>query len=294
MVLVDFLEFCAPGVGCPTAARGLGVRFDQTDGGSKIASVPAGGAAARDGRLQPGDLILEITDHAGKWTATAGKPSQRVLDLMIGDAGSKVSLRVRRAQEQEPREITLTRAPLPWQKKFDWKRELENVAFVVRHDGPVVRINLGPAKPVSAAIDAWRETCGTSPQSAAAGKLLREKIWEPIAAQIHDAKIVLLSPDGALSKLPFGALPGKEAGKYLIEEYPLAIVPTAQMIPEIVRDETRKPLPGEPAAGGQYRLRRPAWPAGRSAQRPEDSQPGFAARLRTLQPLAGDRSARWP
>jgi CHAT domain-containing protein len=39
-------------------------------------------------------------------------------------------------------------------------------------------------------------------------------------------------------------LPGKEAGKYLIEEYPLAIVPAAQMIPDIIAGETRRPLPG--------------------------------------------------
>ncbi len=243
VVLIDFLEFGHSELIAVPQRGGLGVKFDQTGGGTKITKVVAGGAAAQDGRLQPGDVILEITDHAGKWTATAGKPPQGVRDLMIGDVGSKVSLRVRRAQDMEPREITLTRAPLVGQAKFEWKPELRNLAFVVRHDGPVVRINLGPAKPVSEAIDTWRETCGMSPQSAAAGRLLREKVWEPIAAQIRGAKIVLLSPDGALSKLPLGALPGKEAGKYLIEEYPLAIVPTALMIPEIVRKETRKPLP---------------------------------------------------
>ena len=133
--------------------------------------------------MQPGDLILEITDRAGKWVATETKPAQGVRDLMIGDVGGKVSLRVRRAEEKEPREITLTRAPLPGQKKFDWKWELDFVAFLVRHDGPVVRLNLGPAKPVGAAIDTWRQTCGASPQSAAAGRLLREKIWKPVEAR---------------------------------------------------------------------------------------------------------------
>jgi CHAT domain-containing protein/tetratricopeptide (TPR) repeat protein len=243
VVLVDFLEFWrAKWVAVPQLG-GLGVRFEQTDEGAKITSVLAGGAAAGDGRLRPDDRILEITDRSGNWTATAGKTVPAVRGLMIGDAGSKVGLRVRRAQEKQRLELTLTRAALPWQNKFEWKGEPENVAFVVRHGGPVVRINFGPVQPVSEAIDAWRQTCGTSPQSATAGRLLREKIWEPIAAQIHGAKIVLLSPDGALSKLPLGALPGKEAGKYLIEEYPLAVVPTAQMIPEIVAREAHKPLP---------------------------------------------------
>jgi CHAT domain-containing protein len=72
---------------------------------------------------------------------------------------------------------------------------------------------------------------------------LREKLWEPIEAKLGGAKIVLVSPDGALSRLPLAALPGKEAGHYLIEDYAIAIVPTAQVIPELVQDEGRKPLP---------------------------------------------------
>jgi tetratricopeptide (TPR) repeat protein/CHAT domain-containing protein len=244
VVLVDFLESSREDLVALPQRGGLGVRFDQAGGETKITKVVAAGAAAQDGRLQADDLILALTDGAGKWTATAGKSLQGVADLMGGSVGTKVTLRIRRAQEQEPREITLTRAPLPWQRKFDRKWELENVAFVVRHDGPVVRLNLGPAKPISDAIDAWRQTCGASPQSVAAGRLLREKLWQPIAARIHDAKIVLVSPDGALNKLPLGALPGKDPGKYLIEEYPLAIIPTAQIIPEIVRGETHQPLSG--------------------------------------------------
>jgi CHAT domain-containing protein/tetratricopeptide (TPR) repeat protein len=244
VVLVDFLEFWHQEWVTVPQRGGLGIRLNQTERGAKVVSVIAGGAAAKDGRLQLDDLILEITDQTGKWSTTAGKSLQDVIGLVTGIAGSKVGMRVRRAQEQELQEITLIRARLPGQKKFDWKGELEYVAFVVRHDGPVVRLNLGPAWPMSAAIDTWRETCGMSPQSAAAGRLLREKIWAPIAAHVHGAKIVLISPDGALSKLPLEALPGKEPGKYLIEEYPLAIIPTAQMIPEIVRGETRKPLPG--------------------------------------------------
>ena len=133
----------------------------------------------------------------------------------------------------------------PADKKAGTKRNWEQrfIAFIVRHDAPLARINLGPVKPISEAIATWRESFGMSPQSAAAGKLLREKIWEPIQAQLKDTKIVLVSPDGALSRLPLGALPGKETGKYLIEEYTLAIVPTAQMIPDIVRDEARKRMP---------------------------------------------------
>ena len=239
---IDFLEFGHSELVALPQRSGLGVQFDQTNAGSRVTSVTAGGAAAADGRLQPGDLIIEIADRKGAWTQTVGKTAQAIRALLLGEAGSKISLRVRRTEKNDVPEITLTRTPLPGQKKFDiqWKQEI--AAFVVRHDGPVVRVNFGPVQPLSEAIDAWRRTCGASAQSAAAGELLRKKIWEPVAAHIRGAKIVLISPDGALSKLPFAALPGKEPGKYLVEEYPLAIVPTAQIIPEIVRGEARRPL----------------------------------------------------
>jgi CHAT domain-containing protein len=117
------------------------------------------------------------------------------------------------------------------------------LVFVARHNGPVERIDLGPMQPLYKAIQTWREGFGVSAQGAATGKLLREKLWEPIAAKLGGAKTVLVSPDGALSCLPLAALPGKEAGRYLIEDYALAIVPTAQMIPELVQEGSGKPPP---------------------------------------------------
>ncbi len=241
-MLVDFLEFWKSTQVAAPQRGGLGVRFEQAGEGSKVTEVVAGGAAVQDGQVQSGDLILAVTDHAGKWTPTPGQTAEGVRDLIAGEAGSKITLRIRRAQEAESREVTLTRTPLPLQRKFDWHSQSEYVAFVVPHEGPVTRINLGPTKPLNEAIDAWRESFGISPQSTAAGKLLREKLWEPIAPKIPAAATVLVSPDGALSRIPLGALPGKEPGTYLLEERTLAVVPVPQMIPEIVQRGGRKQL----------------------------------------------------
>ena len=123
-------------------------------------------------------------------------------------------------------------------------RQQRLIAFVVRHEGPVLRINLGPARPLNDAIDTWRESFGISPASAAAGKLLREKLWDPIDAHIQDARIVLVSPDGPLNRLPLAALPGKKPDTFLLEERAIALVPVAQMIPEIVQAKASRPLPG--------------------------------------------------
>jgi CHAT domain-containing protein len=121
-----------------------------------------------------------------------------------------------------------------------WERRL--IAFVVVPGRPVEMVSLGAVAPVSEAIDTWRKTFGMSLQGAAAGRLLRQRIWEPIEGKLGSAKIVLVSPDGVLGRLPLGALPGKEPGKFLIEERSIALVPVPQLIPEIVNEQGRKQL----------------------------------------------------
>jgi len=90
--------------------------------------------------------------------------------------------------------------------KASWERRL--LAFVVREDRPVKMINLVTVTPLQEAIDTWRTTFGVSRQGSSAGKLLRERIWVPIEAKLG-AKIVLISPDGVLGRLPLGPCPAK-------------------------------------------------------------------------------------
>ncbi len=81
-----------------------------------------------------------------------------------------------------------------------------------------------------------------SAEGARAARLLRQRLWAPLEERLRGAKIVLISPDGALSRLPFGALPGKTPGSYLIEERTFAVVPVPQLIPQLVQEEGRKQL----------------------------------------------------
>ena len=43
--------------------------------------------------------------------------------------------------------------------------------------------------------------------------------------------VLAAAPDGALTWFPLGALPGSEAGRYLLEEHSIAIVPIPQRLP---------------------------------------------------------------
>jgi CHAT domain-containing protein len=67
---------------------------------------------------------------------------------------------------------------------------------------------------------------GKKVKSSAAATRLRSLLWRPIEKHLGGAKVVLISPDGALARLPFAALPGRKAGSYLIEDVALAILPT--------------------------------------------------------------------
>ena len=108
-------------------------------------------------------------------------------------------------------------------------------AFVLRKDHPVVRLNLGPAAVVEQAVASWRRTMGMKHQGKEdAGQALCKLLWLPLEKHLAGAKVVLLSPDGALAKLPFAALPGTKEGTYLLEEIALAVVPVPQLLPDLL------------------------------------------------------------
>ena len=112
-------------------------------------------------------------------------------------------------------------------------QERRITAFVIEHDRPVVRIDLGPTVPIEAAVDAWRTSIlrkqTGSRDAADSGLAVRRLIWQPIEKHLQGHSTVLLSPDGVLTRLPFAAIPGKEKD-FLLEEWTLAIVPLPQLL----------------------------------------------------------------
>ena len=115
-----------------------------------------------------------------------------------------------------------------------WRRSL--AAFVVRPGEEVELLLLGEADPIHAAVDQWRVGYGESPESKQAGALLRQQLWEPLLPAIGDATTVLVSPDGALGKFPFAALPGAMPETYLIEDVSIALAPVPRLIATLVDD----------------------------------------------------------
>jgi CHAT domain-containing protein len=120
------------------------------------------------------------------------------------------------------------------------RQERRYLAFVLRHDQPVTCFQLGPSAPINQLVEAWRKGFGASQTSAgkSPGDELRHLVWEPIASELTDCQTVLVSPDGALARLSWGALPGSAPGSYLIEERAFAVVPIPQRLPEMLAAPT--------------------------------------------------------
>ena len=122
-------------------------------------------------------------------------------------------------------------------------RERRLAAFVVRRDRPIVRVELGPVTPVARATESWRsallhdgggaEIIADSPKVAAENSpqnFLKQAVWSPLQKSLEGARIVLVSPDGVLNRIPFAALPGAKPGSYLLEEIELATVPVPRLL----------------------------------------------------------------
>jgi CHAT domain-containing protein len=111
------------------------------------------------------------------------------------------------------------------------------LAWVVRHEGEVERLDLGEAERIEAASVRFLAAIAnedsrepeTTTEREAAGAALRSLVWEPIRAKLGDGvRRVVLVPDMALAAVPFAALPGQAPGTYLGDELVLSYVTNAQ------------------------------------------------------------------
>jgi tetratricopeptide (TPR) repeat protein len=94
------------------------------------------------------------------------------------------------------------------------------VAYIVHSGGAVQWVDLGEAATIDRAVDAWRATL-RDPNREDVKRLGREldrQLMAPIRKLLGKTSTLLLSPDGALNLIPFGALVD-EQNRYLIESY---------------------------------------------------------------------------
>jgi len=124
-----------------------------------------------------------------------------------------------------------------------------------------------------------------------ASNALYRALIAPAEALLEDAKVIVISPDGALATVPFEALLMRKAqegsipkGAYLAERFTVSYVPSATAM-SLAR----------PRAGGDaiFAVANPAFPPGPVAGvAPLDSLPGTGAEVAALRHLAGTRPMR--
>ncbi|WP_438037252.1 CHAT domain-containing protein [Sorangium sp. So ce204] len=102
------------------------------------------------------------------------------------------------------------------------------VAYVLRHGGDIAWADLGEAAPIEDAAERFLRALrrpASDPRPAA--RALDALVMQPIRRLLGPARQVLISPDAALSLVPFGALLDEES-HYLIERYAFTYVPSGR------------------------------------------------------------------
>jgi CHAT domain-containing protein len=103
------------------------------------------------------------------------------------------------------------------------------VAFVVAKGQPVARVELEGAERIEAAWAAWHRALvapgGDPKNERGAAHVIARLVWEPIRRVLPaDCRTVYLTPDGALTQVPWAALPGRKPDSVLLDEHAVCLV----------------------------------------------------------------------
>jgi CHAT domain-containing protein/tetratricopeptide (TPR) repeat protein len=104
-------------------------------------------------------------------------------------------------------------------------------AFLLRRDETVEMIRLGDAPKIQSLVQSWYESICKGADGIETSRQLRKFIWEPIEQRLAaDQRHIFVCPDLGLIGLPWSALPGREQGSVLLDDYSLAVIPYGQYL----------------------------------------------------------------
>jgi CHAT domain-containing protein len=125
------------------------------------------------------------------------------------------------------------------------------LAFVLRPGSDRIRVfDLGDAKPIDELVNRVRASADAAAHAGGLGSMriergyrtdgeaLRKRVWDPLRAEIGNAKLALVVTDGNLNLIPFAGLPDGQG--YLVEHGPVIHILTSErdLVPS--DDTTRK------------------------------------------------------
>jgi CHAT domain-containing protein len=140
---------------------------------------------------------------------------------------------------------------------------LSYMAFVLKPDSDTIHVfDLGKAWPIDQLVTRARASADAEAHAAGydakrnerawreAGAALRKLVWDPLRAEVGDAKLVLVVPDGMLNLIPFSGLPDGKG--YLVDAGPVIQVLSSErdLVPiESMHSNAGLVIFGNPAFG---------------------------------------------
>jgi len=118
------------------------------------------------------------------------------------------------------------------------------LALVLKPDGAITPIDLGPAQPIDAAIQA---ALAASEQKQADALALWARVGrlvlDPLTAATRGVSTLFLSPDGELNRVPFAALPAPGSSQLLSEALQLRLLTTGRELLDLQNAPNGKTSP---------------------------------------------------
>lgn len=126
-------------------------------------------------------------------------------------------------------------------------------AYLLPSQGTARWADLGEAAPIDRAIELWRRALRDLERADVLrlGRVVDEKLMQPVRALLGPSRRLLISPDGPLNLIPFAALVD-EQGKYLVEAYSITYLTSGRDLLRLeVRRESKSPpvIVADPAFG---------------------------------------------
>ncbi|MEW6544077.1 MAG: CHAT domain-containing tetratricopeptide repeat protein [Nitrospirota bacterium] len=149
----------------------------------------------------------------------------------------------------------------------------------------VQRVELGPAVPIDAAAETFRQSLTQVRKIGDKEELLSESeilakaralgalVLPPSVRQaLPGAAMLNIAPDGPLAVVPFQLLPGENGQTYLVEAYPLVTIPSGRDLLHLMREESSE---RREAAGALLLVGNPDY--GAAVAGPSDKKDGHRA-----------------
>jgi CHAT domain-containing protein len=121
-------------------------------------------------------------------------------------------------------------------------------AYVLRGDGITKSVDLGDAAAIEQNVQRLRAALAT-PDNGDARQLARalyKQIVEPMETPLQDANRVVVSPDGALNLIPFGALVTPR-NRFLVETHTISYVTSGRDLPGLLDNRRKQRVASAPA-----------------------------------------------